>query len=66
MIAISGSSQFGNKKHCPNCNKDVPVFYQETSTMPQDEKNLVRKYKDTLCSVCGSTIEHHHIDEVIQ
>ena len=66
MTAISGSPQFGDKKHCKNCNKDVPVFHQETSTMPQDEKNLVRKYKDIICSVCGFTVEHSYTDEVIQ
>ncbi len=50
---------------CDRCKKDVITFKQEYTTMPQDDLNEVRRYKETLCALCGHGIHREIVDEVV-
>ena len=48
---------------CNRCQKQVSTFRHELTTMPQDEDNKVRRYKATICSLCGYGIKSETFDE---
>ena len=49
--------------YCDVCNKDVIVFRQQVSTMPQDTQNEVRRYNETFCAYCGALLNREIVDE---
>ena len=49
---------------CNRCQKSVLTFRQNYHTIPQDEKNEVRCYKETFCALCGYCIHREVVDEV--
>ena len=49
---------------CKRCKKDVETFSHDYHTVPQDEKNEVRRYKETFCKLCGYCIHDKVTDEV--
>lgn len=49
---------------CTNCKKDVETFSHKYSTLPQDEKNEVRRYDETFCKLCGHCIDSKKTDEI--
>jgi len=51
------------QRHCPNCNRLVETFQQEYTTLPQDNQNKVRRYKETFCAYCGRCLERETKDE---
>lgn len=51
---------------CERCKRQVITFNQEYSTMPQDEKNEMRRYKEMICALCGHCVKRETIDEVVK
>jgi rRNA maturation endonuclease Nob1 len=49
---------------CERCKKNVIIFKQEYTTMPQNEDNEVRRYKETFCAICGHCVKRDTVDEV--
>lgn len=50
---------------CDRCKKNVETFSQRYNTIPQDEKNEVRRYKETFCVLCGTCIHREVTDDVL-
>lgn len=53
-------------EYCEKCKKDVIIFKQEYTTMPQDKDNQVRRYKEIICALCGNCIDSKKVDEVVK
>lgn len=49
---------------CSNCKKDVETFSHDYHTIPQDEKNEVRCYREVFCKLCGHCIDSKATDKV--